>query len=87
MASNKRSNFHKKMHVWPDEAVERFWDVCKAVFDIRTAKLLEIRLRKGSGTESYVNTDCCHDNSKSDWHTAIERLTEYCFKKSQGGGE
>eukprot|EP01057_Protomagalhaensia_wolfi_P002374 Protomagalhaensia_wolfi_Nauph_80__2373@NODE_255_length_3047_cov_85_594415_g190_i0_p1_GENE_NODE_255_length_3047_cov_85_594415_g190_i0NODE_255_length_3047_cov_85_594415_g190_i0_p1_ORF_typecomplete_len392_score50_68_NODE_255_length_3047_cov_85_594415_g190_i06531828 len=73
--------------VWPDEAKNLFWQACRSAFDLRTSKILEQRLRKGSGTESFVELNTCQcsgpvGTEDTCGHSSDDAsLAPYCFKK------
>ncbi|EZG83321.1 hypothetical protein GNI_014830 [Gregarina niphandrodes] len=50
---------------WPEEVVNKFWEVCVSVMDLRTAKQLEQKLRKGTGTECLIEINTCSHSHES----------------------
>eukprot|EP01055_Gregarina_sp_Pseudo9_P003551 Gregarina_sp_Pseudo_9__3550@NODE_370_length_3020_cov_38_161020_g349_i0_p1_GENE_NODE_370_length_3020_cov_38_161020_g349_i0NODE_370_length_3020_cov_38_161020_g349_i0_p1_ORF_typecomplete_len396_score53_41_NODE_370_length_3020_cov_38_161020_g349_i06461833 len=76
--------------VWPDEAKHLFWLACQSAFDLRTSKLLEQKLRKGTGTESFVEINTCQCSAGGSTEATPGEccgqkrdasLGPYCFKK------
>eukprot|EP01053_Blabericola_migrator_P005174 Blabericola_migrator_1__5173@NODE_2669_length_2479_cov_55_546849_g1547_i1_p1_GENE_NODE_2669_length_2479_cov_55_546849_g1547_i1NODE_2669_length_2479_cov_55_546849_g1547_i1_p1_ORF_typecomplete_len382_score61_342OGFeII_Oxy_3/PF13640_6/1_1e042OGFeII_Oxy_3/PF13640_6/0_0013_NODE_2669_length_2479_cov_55_546849_g1547_i110732218 len=68
--------------VWPDETKELFWLACRSVFDLRTSKLIEQKLRKGSGTEGLTEVESCQCDKSEECHGVEDSLSPYCFKKT-----
>lgn len=73
---------------WPDAAKELFWQACQSAFDLRTSKILEQKLRKGTGTESFVEINSCQcsspgvdSNAECCGQKRDASLAPYCFKK------
>eukprot|EP01054_Gregarina_sp_Poly1_P002880 Gregarina_sp_Poly_1__2879@NODE_1802_length_3302_cov_232_240495_g1171_i0_p1_GENE_NODE_1802_length_3302_cov_232_240495_g1171_i0NODE_1802_length_3302_cov_232_240495_g1171_i0_p1_ORF_typecomplete_len392_score64_192OGFeII_Oxy_3/PF13640_6/0_37_NODE_1802_length_3302_cov_232_240495_g1171_i020933268 len=71
---------------WPDAAKDLFWQACRSAFDLRTSKILEQKIRKGTGTESFVEINSCQCSSQSDADCCGRSvrdvsLAPYCFKK------